>query len=172
MKFWLTALLLLVALPLFASPAPPLPAQRTDWLNGKALTWKDLRGKVVLLNVWTFKCWNSYRSLPWVVSMQKKFPDLQVIGVHSPEFESERNRNGLRETMGKYSLNAPQILDDEHDYWNQLNNHYWPAFYVVDKKGEIRGMFTGETHEGDSQAKAIEQLIARLVREQWNVTKK
>ena len=99
------------------------------------------------------------------MSLKQKFPDLQLIGVHSPEFEYERNRSKLRETMAKYDLIAPQILDDNHDYWGKLNNRYWPSFYVIDKKGVIRGHFAGETHAGDSQAQAIETLIAQLTKE-------
>lgn len=64
--------------------------------------------------------------------------------------------------MAKYSLVSPQILDDNHNYWNKLNNHYWPAFYVVDKKGVIRGRFAGETRAGDPQAQNIEKLIWQL----------
>lgn len=145
--------------------APALPLGGTKWLDGKAMQWSELRGKVVLLNVWTFACWNSYRSLPWVVSLQKKFPDLQIIGVHSPEFDYEKNRNQLRSTMAKYSVSYPQLLDDNHDYWDSLNNQYWPAFYVVDKQGKIRGRFSGETHADDQQAKEIEDLIERLRKE-------
>jgi glutathione peroxidase-family protein len=167
MKFFIViSLLTLLSCNSFATEsAPPLPSTSSQWLDGQAYQWKDLRGKVVLLNVWTFMCWNSYRSLPWIVSLQKKHPDLQIIGVHSPEFESEKNRNSLRKTMASYGVMYPQILDDNHDYWNQLQNTYWPAFYVVDKKGMIRGKFAGETHPDDAQARKIEQLIEVLQKE-------
>jgi len=159
-------LFILVSCNSFANePAPPLPAKSSEWLDGRPLQWKDLKGKVVLLNVWTFACWNSYRSLPWIATLKQKYPDLQIIGIHSPEFEHEKNRNSLRETMASYKVNYPQVLDDNHEYWNQLNNHYWPAFYVVDKSGRIRGKFAGETHAGDSQAASIEELIADLSKE-------
>ena len=160
---WFALLMLLISS--FAGAdnrAPELPAQANHWLDGKARQWSDLHGKVVLLNVWTFACWNSYRSLPWVVSLEKKFPDLQIIGVHSPEFDYEKNRNQLRSTMAKYNVTYPQLLDDNHDYWEMLNNQYWPSFYVVDKQGVIRGRFAGETHEADEEARRIEELIARL----------
>jgi len=156
-------LLLLVSCTGFASETPPpLPSSSSDWLDGKPLQWKDLHGKVVLLNVWTFECWNSYRSLPWLVSLKQKFPDLQIIGIHSPEFEREKDRDALRKTMASYHVRYPQVLDDEHSYWKQLNNRYWPAFYLVDKNGEIQGKYAGETHPNDDQAKEIEQLIERL----------
>ena len=145
--------------------APPLPSNSSQWLDGQAHQWKDLRGKVVLLNVWTFMCSNSDGSLPWIVSLQKKYPDLQIIGVHSPEFDREKNRNSMRETMASYQVMYPQILDDNHDYWNQLHNTYWPAFYIVDKQGNIRGKFAGETHPDDPQAKEVEALIVKLQKE-------
>jgi glutathione peroxidase-family protein len=158
-----TLLMLALSFSSFAKePAPPLPSNSSSWLDGRPAGWSQLKGKVVMLNVWTFGCWNSYRSLPWIVSLQKKFPGLQIIGIHSPEFEHEKNRHKLRETMAGYHVSYPQVLDDDHNYWNQLNNRYWPAFYLVDKQGNIRGKFAGETHVNDSQAKQIEKLIHTL----------
>ena len=142
-----------------------MPSGSSDWLEGKPIGWAQLKGKVVLLNVWTFRCWNSYRSLPWLVSLKTKFPQLELIGIHSPEFDHEKDRTKLRETMAGYKVTYPQVLDDDHNYWRQLNNRYWPAFYVVDKQGKIRGKFAGETHPGDSQAKRIEKLIEELMKE-------
>jgi glutathione peroxidase-family protein len=164
MKYWMLSLLLLLfSCNGFANqPAPPLPSGSASWLDGKPLQWSDLKGKVVLLNVWTFECWNSYRSLPWITSLTQKFPDLQIIGIHSPEFEREKNRNSLRKAMADYKVTYPQVIDDDHQYWNQLNNRYWPAFYVVDKNGAIQGRFAGETHPDDPQAKDIEKLIESL----------
>jgi hypothetical protein len=145
--------------------APELPGDSSRWLDGKAVGWKDLQGKVVLLNVWTFACWNSYRSLPWVTSLKQKFPDLVMIGVHSPEFSYEKDRKQMRSVMAKYNVDYPQILDDGHEYWKKLNNQYWPSFYIVDKHGDIRGVYAGETHAGDSQATTIEGLIETLTKE-------
>jgi glutathione peroxidase-family protein len=162
----LISLLALLSCNSFATEsAPPLPTKSSQWLDGQPYQWRDLHGKVVLLNVWTQACWNSYRSLPWIVSLQKKYPDLQIIGVHSPEFEREKNRSSLRETMSNYQVKYPQVLDDNHDYWNQLHNTYWPSFYVVDKNGNIRGKFAGETHANDRQALEIERLIDNLRKE-------
>lgn len=148
-----------------AESAPPLPTKSSQWLDGHAYQWNDFHGKVVLLNVWTFMCWNSYRSLPWIVSLQKKYPDLQIIGVHSPEFDSEKDRHAMCSTMANYQVKFPQILDDSHEYWNKLHNTYWPAFYVIDKSGNIRGKFAGETHADDAQAHEIERLIENLRKE-------
>lgn len=159
-------LLFLISCSGFANePAPPLPSRASDWLEGKPIAWSQLKGKVVLMNVWTFGCWNSYRSLPWIVSLKKTIPGLEILGIHSPEFDHEKNRDKLRETMASYKVTYPQVLDDDLHYWRQLNNRYWPAFYVVDKQGKIRGKFAGETHPNDSQAKRIENLIKALTRE-------
>ena len=162
----LVFLLFFVSCTSFGSePAPPLPAAASDWLDGKQLQWSDLKGKIVLLNVWTFGCWNSYRSLPWLASLTSRFPGLQIVGVHTPEFAHEKDRNALRKTMEKYRIAYPQLLDDDKKYWRSLNNRYWPAFYVVDSQGRIRGKFVGETHAGDDQAKRIEGLIQQLTEE-------
>jgi len=147
------------------SPAPPLPSNSSSWLDQKPVQWKQLEGKVVLINVWTFACWNSYNSFEWVVSLQKKYPDLQIIGIHSPEFDYEKDRKRMRDVMTKYNISYPQVLDDNHDYWNKLNNRYWPAFYIVDKQGKIRSQYFGETHIGDAQAKQIEEAIGALIAE-------
>jgi glutathione peroxidase-family protein len=161
----LLSFLLLSSFVFASQPAPPLPQTPRAWLDSRAMSWQDLRGKVVLLNVWTFACWNSYRSLPWIVSLREKFPDLQIIGIHSPEFDYEKNRNQMRETMARYHVNYPQVLDDNHEYWQSLNNTYWPAFYIVDKKGNLREKFAGETHPDDRQAAEIEKVIDTLSKE-------
>ncbi len=145
--------------------APPLPPNESDWLDQKPIQWSELRGKVVLLNVWTFACWNSYNSLPWVVHLQKKFPELTIIGIHSPEFDYEKDRKRLSDVMLKYNIKYQQILDDNHQYWKKLNNRYWPSFYIVDKEGQIRGQFVGETHDGDIRAKQMEEVIEKLTAE-------
>ncbi len=159
-------LIFIISCTAFASvPAPPLPQRSSDWLDGKAVGWEQLKGRIVMLNVWTFGCWNSYRSLPWIVFLKQKFPDLQIIGIHTPEFDHEKDRNRLRQTMNTYKVTYPQLLDDDYKYWRQLNNRFWPSFYIVDKQGKIRDKFVGETHVNDSQAKDIEKLIEDLIKE-------
>ena len=161
----LTLLLFLPQVVYSDQQAPTLPRQPSQWLDTAPMTWRELKGKVVLLNVWTFGCWNSYRSLPWLVSLRTKFPDLQIIGVHSPEFEWEKNRGKLKQTMSRYKIDYPQLLDDDHSYWKSLRNSYWPSFYLVDKQGRIRSSYAGETHAGDAQARAVEEAIKTLLGE-------
>lgn len=99
------------------------------------------------------------------MTLQKKYPSLEIIGIHSPEFSWEKDRARMREEMKKYGAEYPQVLDDNLEYWNALGNQYWPAFYIVDKQGSIRGRFSGETHPNDSQAKKVEELIELLTAE-------
>ncbi len=135
------------------------------WLNSPPLSAADLRGSVVLLEIWTYDCWNCYRSLPWVNELHNRFAadGLRVIGIHAPEFEREKNRDNVVEKLGQFDVQYPVMMDNNMAYWRALNNRYWPTFYVVDAEGDIQGTFIGETHAGDAQAKKVESLIASLL---------
>ena len=137
------------------------------WINSKPLSIKDLRGKVLLVDIWTFGCWNCYRSFPWLRGVEEKFAnqDFQVIGIHTPEFEREKKRENVVKKVQEFMLHHPVMIDNDFAYWNTLNNRYWPTYYIVDKRGNIRDVFVGETHEGDARAEAIETLIAKLLQE-------
>ncbi len=148
------------------TPAPEFTHHSSeDWINSKPLTLKDLKGKVVLLDFWTFECWNCYRSFPWLNSLEKQLADedFQVIGVHSPEFKHEHDRKLVEAKIKEFELHHPVMMDNDFSYWKALNNRYWPAYYVIDKDGLIQGKFYGEAHQGDSNAKAIETLIKQLL---------
>ena len=136
-----------------------------EWLNSDPLKLRDLKGKVVLIDFWTFECWNCYRSFPWLNALQKRLESkgLQVIGVHSPEFDRERNVDSVREKMKEFKLNHPVMIDNDFSYWRAMRNRFWPAFYVLDKQGRTRGIFVGEMHKGTRRAKTVEQLIERLL---------
>lgn len=137
------------------------------WINSEPLRMKDLRGKVILLDFWTFDCWNCYRSFPWLTQLEESLDDreFQVIGIHTPEFEHERVRQNVEEKTGEFNLTHPVMMDNDFSYWKSVNNHYWPAFYIIDKNGRLRARFIGETHAGDNRAKEIEGLIKRLLNE-------
>lgn len=141
--------------------------QTTEWLNSPPLKLTDLRGKVVLLDVWTFDCWNCYRSFPWLTALEQRYADkgLQVIGVHSPEFEHERDTSAVAEKLRQFKLTNPQMLDNDFSYWKALGNQYWPAFYLIDKYDVIQARYVGETHEGDTKAEQIEAKITELLAE-------
>ena len=149
-------------------PAPEFThTTQQEWLNSKPLKLTDLRGKVVLMDVWTFGCWNCYRSFPWLNALEARYKPkgLQVIGVHSPEFAHERDTDALKEKLREFKLSNPQMIDNDFSYWKALDNQYWPAFYLIDKYGLIQGYYVGETHDGDARAKQIEAKIVELLAE-------
>lgn len=151
-----------------ARPAPEFThTDPAEWLNSKPLTLDDLRGKVVLLDIWTFDCWNCYRSFPWLNGLEAKYESqgLQVIGVHSPEFEHEQDRAKLISKLKQFKLNNPQMIDNDFSYWKELGNRYWPTFYLIDKQGQLRARYIGETHVGDARAVRVESMVKNLLAE-------
>ena len=156
----------------FGRPTTPYSAPKfthsapSEWINSEPLTLKDLRGKVVLIDFWTYGCWNCYRSIPWLNHVEKKLSPqgLQLIGVHTPEFEHEHNIDNVIEKIKEFEIQHPVMIDNDFSYWRAMKNRYWPAYYVLDKKGQIQGSFIGETHVGDRRAKAIEALIGKLLK--------
>jgi len=148
--------------------APEFTQTRPDaWINSPPLTLAALRGKVVLLDVWAFECWNCYRSFPWLLGVERQFSarGLQVVGVHSPELPAEHDRGRLAQKVRDYGLRHPIMIDDDFAYFRALDNEAWPAFYLIDRHGRIRYRFYGETHPGDARAREIEQAIAQLTAE-------
>lgn len=141
--------------------------QAKDWINSEPLMLKDLKGKVVLLDFWTFGCWNCYNSFPWLNKLEKRLhaEGLQVIGVHTPEFDHEKVRASIEAKAKEFNLHHPIMIDNDFSYWRAMQNKYWPAFYIIDKRSNVRGVFFGETHEGDAQAIRIEKTIKRLLAE-------
>lgn len=141
--------------------------QKSDWINSEPLMLDDLKGKVVLLDFWTFDCWNCYNSFPWMNAMEKRLEGkgLQVIGVHTPEFAHEKIRSNIEAKAKEFKLHHPIMIDNDFTYWRAMHNKYWPAYYLIDKKGQVRSVFFGETHEGDQQAIRIEKLLNELLEE-------
>jgi len=158
---------LLFCLPVHAViPAPEFTHHNSqDWLNSQPLKLADLKGKVVLMDVWTFGCWNCYRSFPWLGALESRLAgkNFMVIGIHSPEFAHERDRQQVIAKVKEFKLHHPIMLDNDFSYWRALNNQFWPAFYILDKQGQIKGRFIGETHERSRNAIEIEQLIQSLL---------
>ncbi len=139
----------------------------SEWINSAPLTRAELKGNVVLIDVWTFACWNCYRSFPWLNQLEEKFVDqpFKIIGVHSPEFDYEKERANIEVKVKEFKLHHPIMIDNDFSYWKKLGNKYWPSFYLIDKQGKARGYWIGETHSGDKRAKAIEKAIGELLAE-------
>lgn len=156
---------------LAADDAPLMPAfthpRAEDWLNSAPLQWQDLSGKVVLVDVWTFDCWNCYRSIPWLHTLEKTFPaeKFTILGVHTPELPQEYVLENVKAKLKEFEITHPVMVDNDYSYWKALNNRYWPAFYIVDGRGRARAQFVGETHAGDRNARSMEAVIAKLIEE-------
>lgn len=154
-----------------AKESYPLPnftqTSAQEWLNSKPLTRKDLLGKVTLVDFWTFGCWNCYRSFPWLHGVEKKYKPqgFQILGIHSPEFENEKIHANIKAKLKEFKITNAVMVDNDMGYWRAMNNRYWPSYFIVDKKGQVRANFIGETHKNSSQANKIETLIARLLAE-------
>lgn len=138
-----------------------------DWINSPPLDLAALRGRVVLLDVWTFDCWNCYRSIPWLKSVESRYaPEgLQVIGVHAPEFEHERVRSAVERKVKEFGIVHPVMLDNDFSYWNALENRFWPTYYLIDRRGNLRAYYVGEMHSGQARARAVEARLEELLRE-------
>ena len=132
----------------------------TGWLNAPPLTAEALRGKVVLVQVWTYSCINWLRTLPYVRAWAEKYKDqgLVVIGVHSPEFGFEHNIDNVRWAAKDMKVDYPIALDNDFAVWRAFENQYWPALYFVDAKGHIRHHHFGEGDYEQSE-KVIQQLL-------------
>jgi thiol-disulfide isomerase/thioredoxin len=151
-----------------AAPRAQLPVEgqlpslggATGWLNSPPLTPSDLRGKVVVLDVWTYTCINWLRTLPYVRAWADKYKDqgLVVIGVHSPEFPFEHNLDNVRAAAAAMRVAYPVAIDNDFAIWNALNNQYWPALYVIDAQGRIRHHEFGEGGYDQSE-RIIQQLL-------------
>ncbi|WP_226503862.1 cytochrome c biogenesis protein DipZ [Pseudomonas sp. MWU16-30317] len=133
-----------------------------QWLNSPPLTAEGLRGKVVLIDFWTYSCINCLRTLPYITAWADKYRDqgLVVIGVHSPEFAFEQDAGNVTKAMKKLGVNYPVAIDNDFSIWRTFNNQYWPAHYFVDANGHIRYHHFGEGNYAES-----EQVIQQLLRE-------
>src|SRR4029079_14642432 len=118
----------------------------TGWLNSKPLTRESLRGKVVVLDFWTYSCINCLRALPYINAWYQHYKDsgLVIIGVHSPEFGFEKDAANVRMAVGKFGIRYPVAMDGDMAIRNAFHNQFWPAHYFIDANGRIRGHHFGE----------------------------
>src|SRR5262249_32640923 len=135
-------------------------AGATGWLNTAPLSATDLRGKVVLVDFWTYSCINWMRTLPYLRAWAEKYKDhgLVVLGVHPPEFEFEKDVGNVQRFLTDMKIDFPVALDSNYAIWRGFENQYWPALYVVDPKGQIRHVRFGE-----GEYDQAEQMIRKLL---------
>jgi cytochrome c biogenesis protein CcdA/thiol-disulfide isomerase/thioredoxin len=140
---------------------PPLTGI-TEWINSPPLTREQLKGKVVVIDFWTYSCINCIRSLPYVRAWYDRYKDdgLVVIGVHAPEFAFEKNPDNVRKAVADLGIEYPVALDNNYAVWRAFNNRFWPAHYFIDAKGRIRYHHFGEGNYAES-----EQVIRKLLKE-------
>ncbi|HUD27343.1 MAG TPA: cytochrome c biogenesis protein DipZ [Novosphingobium sp.] len=140
---------------------PPLDGA-VEWLNSPPLTREALKGKVVLVDFWTYSCINCLRSLPYVRAWEEKYRDsgLVVIGVHAPEFAFERDPANVRKAVRDLGIRYPVAIDNRFAIWRAFRNNYWPAHYFVDAKGRVR-----YHHFGEGDYAGSERVIQRLLAE-------
>jgi thiol-disulfide isomerase/thioredoxin len=131
------------------------------WLNSTPLTLQDLRGKVVLVDFWTFDCINCIHTLPYVIAWYNKYKDegFVVIGVHTPEFAFEHETSNVAQAIAQYQIKYPVAQDNEYATWQAYHNEYWPAEYFIDAQGNLRHTHFGEGSYDESE-KIIQQLLA------------
>jgi cytochrome c biogenesis protein CcdA/thiol-disulfide isomerase/thioredoxin len=139
----------------------PALAGAVEWLNSKPLTADDLKGKVVLVDFWTYSCINCLRSIPYVRAWAEKYKDqgLVVVGVHSPEFAFEKNIANVRNAVGDLKIGYPVAIDNNFAIWRAFKNQYWPAHYFIDANGNIRHHHFGEGDYAGSE-RVIQKLLA------------
>jgi thiol-disulfide isomerase/thioredoxin len=132
-----------------------------DWINSEPLKLKDLRGRVVLIEFWTFGCYNCRNTLPFVKSWDDRYRQkgLTVIGVHSPEFDEERNVEHLRREVSSLGIRYPVVTDNDYKTWNAYKVEAWPTLFLLDKQERIRWMRVGEGNYDETE-RLIQKLLA------------
>lgn len=172
-KLLLTALAALT-LPTFAlaqekAPAPNFIGKPTDWVNGQPQDLTKLKGKVVVVAVWTFECINCKRTLKFWNEWAKKYAgkDVVIVSIHTPELESERDPKAVEAFAKKNGLTFPILIDNDLKNWKAWSCRFWPSTGIVDKKGRIRAAWEGELDwKSSGEYKKVEQLIERLRKEE------
>ncbi len=142
-----------------SATAPELAAG--DWINSEPLKLKDLRGRVILIEFWTFGCYNCRNTLPHIKDWDTRYREqgLTVIGVHSPEFAEERIVENLRRQVDSLGIRYPVVSDNDYQTWNAYKVEAWPTVFLLDKQGRIRWMRVGEGRYDETE-RVIQMLLA------------
>lgn len=149
-----------VAMTTEQSQTAPEFAGISNWFNSQPLKLADLRGKVVVVDFWTYGCVNCVNTLPHVTALYAKYKDkgLVVVGVHTPEFPFERSASNVQAALKRHGITYPVAQDNDSKTWTAYSNQYWPAQYIVDQSGKI--VFQ---HAGEGRYDEIERTVARLL---------
>ena len=136
----------------------------SDWINSAPLTMRGLRGKVVLVDFWTYSCINCLRTLPYLKSWDERYRSkgLVIVGVHSPEFAFEHSEGNVRSAVQRLGVRYPVALDNDFATWEAFHNQYWPADFLIDRSGRIREYHVGEGGYAETEAKIRTLLGGRL----------
>lgn len=143
----------------FRGKAPELTGLG-QWFNSEPLTMQKLRGKVVMVDFWTYGCINCVRTLPYVTKLHEKYKDkgLVILGIHTPEFAFERSPANVQTALKRHGITYPVAQDNDFGTWRAYNNQYWPAQYIVDQKGDVI-----YTHAGEGGYEEMDRLIGKLL---------
>ena len=143
----------------------PSLAGAQEWLNSPPLSLEALKGKVVLVDFWTYSCINCLRSIPYVRAWAEKYRDhgLVVIGVHAPEFAFERNVANVKNAIATLKIGYPVPIDNEYKIWRSFENEYWPAHYFIDGNGKVR-----HHHFGEGDYDESEEIIQKMLQDAGN----
>jgi cytochrome c biogenesis protein CcdA/thiol-disulfide isomerase/thioredoxin len=133
-----------------------------NWINSKPIKLEEQRGKVVLVDFWTYSCINCIRNNPHINEWHEKYKDdgLVVVGVHAPEFAFEKNSKNVEKAVKDQKISYPVALDNDFETWGEFENQFWPAYYLIDAKGMIR-----RVHTGEGEYEQSEQAIRKLLEE-------
>ena len=149
-----------------ARPLPEFRPGRERWVGGEPVTTADMHGRVWVLVVWTFGCINCVRSIPYANELTQRFEgEVGVLGIHSPEFDWERDLAALQAALQEHDTRFPSYIDESSGYFHGLAAEGWPLFVVVARQARIRGRWTGEVHAGTERAEAVEELLRQLIAE-------
>ncbi len=141
----------------------------THWLNSESITSESLRGKVVLIDFWTYSCINCLRALPYVSAWAEKYTNkgLLVLGVHTPEFAFERDLENVKKAIKDLKISYPVAVDNNDEIWDAFKNEYWPAHYLIDVDGRIR-----YHHFGEGSYEQTEEMIQKLLNDRSELVSK
>lgn len=131
-----------------------------QWFNSEPLTMQKLRGKVVMVDFWTYGCYNCVNTLPHVTALHAKYKDkgLVIVGVHTPEFPFERSPSNVEAALKRHGITYPVAQDNNFATWRAYSNQYWPAQYIVDRNGQVV-----YTHAGEGAYEEMDRLIGKLL---------